>query len=254
MQGRETRVGRGDGTGVISVGVAALTEGVTNRMLFTKLKPTLAALLLAVLALSAYGVVPLGGGGYAGQSEKMSQEPAQGFVPASEVPAPPEEQVVAKAVYFVSSKGGELSPDDLKKHSEVTTVHTFADLQRLAGKKVAVWIDLTALPLLQSDQERGWVIRKNADGYPFAMTGCGDFLWCFREKLDCFGISGPGPIDWSKHELPPGFCVICRRREKVGLEVHATEEGRSYKVVPTVQKVLDVTDRLLAGEAAPETP
>jgi hypothetical protein len=72
--------------------------------------------------------------------------------------------------------------------------------------------------------------------------------------LDYFGISGSGPIDWTKYDLSPGFSVIRQSREKVGKEVHVTANGRGYKVVPTVQKVLNVTDRLLAGKAAPDTP
>ncbi len=86
------------------------------------------------------------------------------------------------------------------------------------------------------------------------MIGGNETLWCFSDKLDCFGISGPGPVDWTKYELSPGFSVICQHREKVGKELHVTNYGRGYRVLPTVQKLLNVTNRLLAGEAAPETP
>ncbi len=96
-------------------------------------------------------------------SERKSQGPALGFIPAPAGPVPPEAPVLLKAVYFVGKQDGDLSADHLKKHPEVKTAHTFADLQRLAGKKVAVWIDLTALPLLQGDKEREWIIRKGVE-------------------------------------------------------------------------------------------
>ena len=160
----------------------------------------------------------------------------------------------AKAVYFVAKEGGELSKDDLKKHPEVEVAHTFADLQRLAGKGKALWIDLTAIPLLQGEKERVWVIRKAQEEYTFAVVGYNEPLKCFRDTLDCFGISGPGPIDWTKYDLSPGFSVIRLKREKVGKEIHVSGPMRGYKVAPTVQKILNVTDALLAGKAAPDAP
>jgi hypothetical protein len=217
-------------------------------MVLTRLKLTLAALLLIFLTLSGCG------GGNMGKSESKPQGSAPRSHPASDWSVSPEEQVPVKAVYLVEKKGGTLSTDDLEKHPDVRTVHSFADLERFAGKKAAVWIDEAALPLLQGDKEREWVIRRAQEEYTFAMIGYNDFLYSFREKLDCFGISGPGPIDWTEHELSPGFSVICQHRKQVGKELHVTGEVRGYKVVPTVESVLNVTNRLVAGEAAPETP
>lgn len=159
-----------------------------------------------------------------------------------------------RAVYFVSKEGGKLSDDDLKKHPEVETVHNFADLQRLAAKDKALWIDLTAIPLLQGDKERLWLINKAQEGFTFAMVGCNEPLKCFRDTLDCFGISGPGQIDWTKYDLSPGFSVIRLKREKVGKETQVSGPMQGYKVAPTVQKILNVTDALLAEKPAPATP
>jgi hypothetical protein len=167
-------------------------------------------------------------------------------------PAPPAAPV--KAVYFVGKDGGELSAAELKKHPEVQVVHTFADLQRLAAKGIALWIDVTALQLLNGDKEREWVIHRAVEEYTFALVGCNEPLKCFRDMLDCFGISGPGKIDWTKYETSPGFSVIRQHREKVGIETHVTGAMRGYKVAPTVQKILNVTDALLAGKTAPDTP
>jgi hypothetical protein len=162
--------------------------------------------------------------------------------------------VPARAVYLVGQQGGTLSADDLRTHSEVKTVHSFADFQRLADKKTALWIDVTAIPLLQGDKEREWVIRTAQKEYPFVVVGCNEPLKCFRDMLDCFGISGPGKIDWTKYDTSGGFSVIMQKREMVGKEIHVSNNGRGYKVAPTVHRILHVTDRLLAGEAAPETP
>src|SRR5262249_13744615 len=152
--------------------------------------------------------------------------------------------VMVKAIYFVGKQGGELSADDLKKHPEVKTVRTFADLQRFAEKGKAVWIDVTAIPFLRGDKEQEWIIRKAEEGYPCAVVGCNEPLWCFRDRLDCFGISGPGPIDWTKYDLSPGFSVIRQTRLQVGIETHVSGPMRGYKVAPTARRVLNVTDRL----------
>ncbi len=223
-------------------------------MLLMKLKPTLAGLLLVVLVVFAYGVVSLSARSDTGSSDRESPGPTPGFVPAPEGAVPPEKPVVVKAVYIVAKQGGDLSAEDLKRHPEVKTVHTFADLQRSTNNKVALWIDTTALPLLKGEKEMEWVIRRNVEGHPFAMVGCNEPLKAFRDMLDCFNISGPGPIDWTKYETSPGFSVIMQRREKVGKELHVTGPMRGYKTAPTVQKILAVTDAIMAGKAAPELP
>jgi hypothetical protein len=165
-----------------------------------------------------------------------------------------EASVRVKAVYFVGKQGGELSADDLKKHPEVKIVQSFADLQCLAGKKVPIWIDVTALPVLNGDKEQEWIIRKAIEGYPFAMVGCNEPLKSFRDMLDCFLISGPGPIDWTKYDTSPGFSVIMRKREKVGKELQVSGPMQGYKTAPTVQKILKITDALMAGKEAPDAP
>jgi hypothetical protein len=79
-------------------------------------------------------------------------------------------------------------------------------------------------------------------------------VWCFRDQLDCFGFRGPGPIDWTKYELSPGFSVIRQTHEKVGKETRVSGPMQGYKVAPTVQRILNVTDKLVGGQAPPDSP
>jgi hypothetical protein len=158
-----------------------------------------------------------------------------------------------KAVYLTTGKG-RMSSKELEQHPEVRIVHTFQDLERLASKRTAIWIDAGALGLF-GDKEKEWVIRRSREKYPFVVVGYNEALYSFREKLDCFLISGPGPIDWTKYKLTPGFSVIM-------LEVKPVESGgtqvsgfmRGYKQEPTFEAILSVTNRLLEGKPVPESP
>jgi RNA polymerase sigma factor (sigma-70 family) len=156
------------------------------------------------------------------------------------------------AVYLVDAQGGQIRADDLKKHPEVKVVHSFADFKRFAETRTALWIDKNAVP--RGEKEVMWFIQAAQKEYPFVLIGCNEPLYSFREMLDCFMISGPGPIDWTKYKLEPGFSITMQKVEKVGRETHVTGFMRGYKEKPTVELILAVTDRLLAGDSVPESP
>jgi hypothetical protein len=155
-----------------------------------------------------------------------------------------------KAVYLVSGKGPPAK--ERERHPEVRIVHTFADLKRAASQRTAVWIDAGAIGLL-GENGKEWVIQKSRQKYPFVLVGYNNALYSFREQLDCFLISGPGPIDWSQYQLTPGFSVIMleeKRLEDGAIEVSGPMRG--YKQEPSFDAILGVTNRLLAGESLPE--
>jgi len=158
-----------------------------------------------------------------------------------------------KAVYLMAPKGRPPA-GELEKHPEVRVVHTFQDLERLASKRTAIWIDAGALSLF-GDKEKEWVIRMSRRKYPFVLVGYNNALYSFREQLDCFLISGPGPIDWTQYQLTPGFSVIMLDEKPLG-DGGTQISGfmRGYKQEPTFEAILGVTKRLLAGQPVPESP
>jgi hypothetical protein len=150
-------------------------------------------------------------------------------------------------VYLVFGKG-QLLPRELEKHPEVTVVHSVQDMERVASQRMAIWIDAGALGLF-GDKEREWIIRQSRKKYPFVLVGYNNALYSFREQLNCFLISGPGPIDWTQYEVTPGFSVIMLEEKQLmsgGTEVSGPMQG--YKQEPSVDAILRVTNRLLAGE------
>jgi hypothetical protein len=162
-----------------------------------------------------------------------------------------------KAVYLMAGTGPQQPTflrKEIEKHPEVSVVQTFQDLERIASQRTAIWIDAGAMGLF-GDKEKEWVIRRSRKKYPFVLVGYNNALYSFREHLDCFLISGPGPIDWTQHQLTPGFSVIMqeeRPTEFGGTEVSGFMRG--YKQEPTFDAILAVTNRLLAGEPDPESP
>jgi len=159
----------------------------------------------------------------------------------------------SKAVYLMAGKGRPPAKE-LDRHPEVTVVHTFPDLKRLASERTAVWIDAGALGLF-GDKEKEWVIRMSRKKYPFVLVGYNNALYAFREQLDCFLISGPGPIDWTQYQLTPGFSVIMQEEKPAeGGGTQVSGFMRGYKQEPTFQAILDVTNRLLAGTPVPDSP
>jgi hypothetical protein len=158
--------------------------------------------------------------------------------------------VPVKAVYLVNGEGP--SARERERHPEVRIVHTFEDLKRAASERTAVWIDAGALGIL-GEKGKEWVIQMSRKKYPFVLVGYNNALYSFREQLDCFLISGPGPIDWSRYELTPGFSVIMLEEKKLeGGAVEVRGPMRGYKQEPTFDAILAVTNRLLAGEPLPE--
>jgi hypothetical protein len=211
-----------------------------------------------------YRAIAFGGGEIDG-TKKLNDLGAEGWeyvgplangLVAFRRPAKASRQAAArlpKAVYLMA---GEARPPtkEQEKHPEVLVVHCFEALERAASKRTAVWIDAGAIGLL-GDKGKEWVIRKGREKYPFVLVGYNDALYSFREQLDCFLISGPGPIDWTQHQLTPGFSVIMLEEKKLkdgGIEVSGPMQG--YKQEPTFDAILAVTNRLLAGESVPESP
>ena len=83
-----------------------------------------------------------------------------------------------RAVYLVQGQG-QLDPAELAAHPEVAVVHTWADFQRLAQTKVALWIDKDAVDLV----DRQWLNEAPQRSYPLAIVGYSSALYAFREAL-----------------------------------------------------------------------
>jgi len=145
-----------------------------------------------------------------------------------------------QAIYLVQGQG-QLDPAELAAHPEVAVVHTWADFQRLAQTKVALWIDKDAVDLV----DRQWLNQAPQRSYPLVVVGYSSALYAFREALPAFGISGPY-IDWSTATVGPGFSVWMLRDE-TGASHAADMKG--YQGVPTVPAILEKTNALLEEKA-----
>ncbi len=141
-----------------------------------------------------------------------------------------------RAVYLVQGQG-QLDPAELAAHPEVAVVHTWADFQRLARSKVALWIDKDAVDLV----DRQWLNQAPQRSYPLVVVGYSSALYAFREAIPAFGISGPY-VDWSTTAVGPGFSVWMLRDE-AGASHGADMKG--YQGTPTVQAILEKTDAFL---------
>lgn len=154
--------------------------------------------------------------------------------PATEPPVadPP------RAVYFAPTEGGYLTADDLASHPQVVVVRDNIALKSALASGTAVWVDADALQQASMD----WLIEWADEGRPIVLVGHGTSDRVLLHKL----------IIGNHARLPDGeptlgFCVL---KEKVpGLTTGPVQPGRDayvggFDVTPTVDAILDVTDRL----------
>lgn len=142
-----------------------------------------------------------------------------------------------KAVYLVSESGGVLSTEALEKYPQVVVANSFEALKQSADENTAIWIDKDAIELLDKE----WMYEKSQNSVPVVLVGYNDALFSFREILSGFGIEGPS-VDWSQKTLEPGFSVWMLK-QKTDTSTSAFMKG--YDTVPTVEKILAVTDELM---------
>lgn len=145
-----------------------------------------------------------------------------------------------KAVYLVLQNSGMLSQDELKQRTEVAVVNSFDELKKYIDEKVPILIDKDAINMI----ENGWLQKEPQKKYPIVLVGYNDSLYSFREKMPAFGIKGP-QIDWTKTSLEPGFSVWMLREENASSK---SAFMRGYKVKPTVELILNVTNALLENK------
>jgi hypothetical protein len=145
-------------------------------------------------------------------------------------------QNLYKAVYL-TDEHGELSAEELKVHPEVIVTKTFDVFKSHAGSKIALWVDKNAVNKINNN----WLNQPPQKYYPLVLVGYNDPIYCFRDTLSVGRIEGPY-VDWSKEVLEPGFCVWMILVES---ESEESSIFRGYKLSPTIQSILDVTNQLL---------
>jgi hypothetical protein len=147
-----------------------------------------------------------------------------------------------KAIYLVANGGGQLPESDSRAHPEIVVVHSQRELASEMKGQLAIWIDKNAVKLV----DLNWLQAEPQRHYPIFIIGYNDALYSFREQLE-FGISGPY-VDWSTQRLGPGFSVW-KLTGQTSSSTSAYMTG--YAKVPTVERLLLVTDALLKGEPPP---
>lgn len=138
-----------------------------------------------------------------------------------------------KAVYLVQGVG-QLSSQDLQAHPEVAVTDSFDEFKEIAETKVALWIDINAVDLVDIE----WLSQSPQAFYPVVLVGNGDEACSFFNTIHYFSFEVPCCLDCSSQ--PPGFSVNIQTSASKG-------HMQGYKQPPTVQDILDITDQLLDG-------
>ena len=142
-----------------------------------------------------------------------------------------------KAIYLVQGTG-QLSQEDLQAHSEVMVTNNFDEFKKLAKSKVALWIDINAVGLV----EMGWLNREPQKSYPLVLLGVSNALCAFRDTLDVDAIFGP-QADCSAP--PPGFSIWMIEIET---DTRRLAFMNGYEQAPATQDILAKTNLLLEGK------
>ena len=137
----------------------------------------------------------------------------------------------AKAVYLVRGVG-QLSTEDLQAHPEVTVTDNFDKLTEIAQMKVAIWVDINAVDLV----DLGWLSQNPQAFYPVVLVGNGDETCSFFSVLQYFTFEVPCCPECSSP--PPGFSVNIQTGVSRG-------HMKGYKRTPTVQDIFDITNPLM---------
>jgi hypothetical protein len=145
-----------------------------------------------------------------------------------------------KAIYLAPRSGAQLSGDELRKYQEITVVNNFKDVKNRTGEKVAIWIDKSAIDLV----DQNWLHQDPQRYYPIVILGYNNALYSFREKMSGFGIEGPS-VDWSNEKLDGGFS-IWMLQEATSTSTSAFMNG--YDLPLSVEGILSKTNRLLENQ------
>ena len=140
-------------------------------------------------------------------------------------------KVPAKAVYLVRGVG-QLTPEDLQANPEVTVTDNFETLTKIAQTKVAIWIDINAVDLVDLE----WLSQNPQAFYPVVLVGNGDETCSFFSAVHYFTFEIPCCLECSSP--PPGFSVNIQSGVSEG-------HMQGYEKSPTVQDILDITNPLL---------
>lgn len=144
--------------------------------------------------------------------------------------------VPIKAIYLVQGVS-QLSQEDLQAHPEVVVTDNFDEFKKLAESKVALWIDINSVGLV----DIGWLGESPQRFYPVVLIGNSKDFCVFFGNLQYFPFEVPPPEDSNYcNEPSPGFSVNILKSESGG-NMHG------YTETPTVQGILDVTNPLLEG-------
>ena len=136
-----------------------------------------------------------------------------------------------KAVYLVRGVG-QLTPEDLQAHPEVTVTDNFETLTKIAETKVAIWIDINAVDLVDLE----WLSQNPQALYPVVLVGNGDETCSFFSAVHYFTFEIPCCLECSSP--PPGFSVNIQLGVSEG-------HMQGYEKSPTVQGIFDITNPLL---------
>ena len=154
--------------------------------------------------------------------------------------------VPVRAVYYYQGHA-ELSLQDVKAHPEIVVVQTFDKFKQSANQKVALWIDRSAVPF--TDQQQQWINDAPQAYYPIVLVGSSDTLHSFRDFLGMCCFSGPA-IEPTPMGPELGFSVIQEAASSDPTFPEVTF-ANGYDQVPTVQAILEVTNALLDGKLKP---
>jgi len=144
-----------------------------------------------------------------------------------------EPETPIRAVYLVRAVG-QLSPKDLQAHPEVAVIDNFDKLKEIAQTKVALWIDINAVDLVDLE----WLGQSPQAYYPIVLVGNGDEACSFFDTLQYFPFEVPCCLECSSP--PPGFSVNIQSGASEG-------HMQGYEKTPTVRDILDITNPLLDG-------
>ncbi len=155
------------------------------------------------------------------------------FLSACSISTP---QSTYRAVYLVR-EGGQLAEADLDKHAEILVTNDFEVFKQAARNKIVLWVDKNATQLVASD----WITTEPQAYYPIIVIGYNDPLRSFKYSLltDCF----LGPINPDFSDSEPGFSVFEKQRD------NSTACGitQGFKLIPTIDDILKVSNALLDG-------
>ncbi len=135
------------------------------------------------------------------------------------------------AAYFAPETGAALADSDLSAHPEVAVVRSMRELK--AAEAPQVWIDAAFL----DDADKDWLL--SLSGVPIAVTGCGDGLYVFAERLG-FPIEMSAGTKTDPYKR--GCCVWLQNLDARGFGSQSIRSGEEL----TVRAVLDMCEKLLA--------